>query len=567
MKVNDVAVGRVTEIPQLPRTGPRRSPCGSTATSTCPRTPTPTWSSPACSARSTSSSPRRPPGPGRGRHPGGGGQPRGRSGHPALPHQPQPRGRRGLRRPVTAAQRRRHQPAQDHHHRAEQGPRRTANPRSAPCSTGSTPWSRPRQAQGQHHRRARRRQPALRHPRHPQAEVGTVLTGLSPGLKVLDQQRGSLLTMLRSLDTLSDVAVDTVNRSKDDMIADLKALAPTLQRARRLGQGPARLAPGAAHLPVHRRGAPRRQGRLPQRLPRLTAGPAPAHPRADSPGGAAPTRSPARRPSAPATARRTPPRGPPAAAAPATTAEGAADAHHAPRASRTSPSCSSPSSCSASSASATPTSAATSGLRDYYTVNVRTPPDRRPVRALRRHLPGSVGRPGRPDRAHRRTVSRPNCGSRTPRRASPTDLQAVVASLSAVGEQYIDLRPEHRRRAPTWRRLGRRPGRHQLPAPVTDVLSSVNDLASSVTAELAAHGRGRVRCRARQRLGLRGGCERCPDRDRATRSNRGPGSVRGRNLARWQPSLRNQLDRGHRDGLRRRREWVDYGERGADPSR
>lgn len=60
-------------------------------------------------------------------------------------------------------------------------------------------------------------------------DVGTVLTGLSPGLKVLEKQRGSLLTMLRSLDTLSTVAVDTVNRSKADMIADLKALAPTLK--------------------------------------------------------------------------------------------------------------------------------------------------------------------------------------------------------------------------------------------------------------------------------------------------------------------------------------------------
>ncbi|MFC4035256.1 MCE family protein [Streptomyces polygonati] len=61
-------------------------------------------------------------------------------------------------------------------------------------------------------------------------EIGTVLTGLSPGLDVLEQQRGSLVTMLRSLDTLSGVAVDTVNRSKDDMVADLRALAPTLQR-------------------------------------------------------------------------------------------------------------------------------------------------------------------------------------------------------------------------------------------------------------------------------------------------------------------------------------------------
>ncbi|MCX5401032.1 MCE family protein [Streptomyces sp. NBC_00102] len=60
-------------------------------------------------------------------------------------------------------------------------------------------------------------------------DVGTVLTGLSPGLKVLEDQRGQLLTMLRSLDTLSTVAVDTINKSKADMIADLKALAPTLQ--------------------------------------------------------------------------------------------------------------------------------------------------------------------------------------------------------------------------------------------------------------------------------------------------------------------------------------------------
>nr|WP_235031784.1 MCE family protein [Actinacidiphila yanglinensis] len=61
-------------------------------------------------------------------------------------------------------------------------------------------------------------------------KIGTVLTGLSPGLKVLEQQRGSLVTMLRSLDTLSGVATDTVNQSKDDIVADLKSLAPTLQR-------------------------------------------------------------------------------------------------------------------------------------------------------------------------------------------------------------------------------------------------------------------------------------------------------------------------------------------------
>ncbi|CAL9293317.1 MCE family protein [Streptomyces griseoincarnatus] len=64
---------------------------------------------------------------------------------------------------------------------------------------------------------------------HRKDDVGTVLTGLSPGLRTLERQRGSLLTMLRSLDTLSGVAVSTVAASKDDMIADLRALAPTLK--------------------------------------------------------------------------------------------------------------------------------------------------------------------------------------------------------------------------------------------------------------------------------------------------------------------------------------------------
>ncbi|MFJ1709512.1 MCE family protein [Kitasatospora sp. NPDC088346] len=61
-------------------------------------------------------------------------------------------------------------------------------------------------------------------------QIGTVLTGLSPGLAVLEQQRGELVTLLRSLDRLSAVAVDTVERSRADLVADLTALAPTLQR-------------------------------------------------------------------------------------------------------------------------------------------------------------------------------------------------------------------------------------------------------------------------------------------------------------------------------------------------
>lgn len=59
-------------------------------------------------------------------------------------------------------------------------------------------------------------------------QIGTVLDDLSPGLKVLDEQRGSLVTMLHALETLGRVAVGTLKKSKADMVADLRALAPVL---------------------------------------------------------------------------------------------------------------------------------------------------------------------------------------------------------------------------------------------------------------------------------------------------------------------------------------------------
>ncbi|MFD1148135.1 MCE family protein [Saccharothrix hoggarensis] len=66
-------------------------------------------------------------------------------------------------------------------------------------------------------------------------QITGVLDGLEPGLKVLSEQRTQLVTLLQSLDTLSDVAVDTVNKSKDDIVADLKALTPTLQKLAEAG--------------------------------------------------------------------------------------------------------------------------------------------------------------------------------------------------------------------------------------------------------------------------------------------------------------------------------------------
>jgi len=67
-------------------------------------------------------------------------------------------------------------------------------------------------------------------------QIEGALTDLTPGLRALAEQRGSLVTMLQSLDQLSDVAVDTINRSREDMVADLTALAPILDRLADAGQ-------------------------------------------------------------------------------------------------------------------------------------------------------------------------------------------------------------------------------------------------------------------------------------------------------------------------------------------
>ncbi|SDY62861.1 phospholipid/cholesterol/gamma-HCH transport system substrate-binding protein [Amycolatopsis xylanica] len=56
------------------------------------------------------------------------------------------------------------------------------------------------------------------------------IDNLGPGLGVLEQQRGQLVTMLSALNNLSGVATETINKSKEDLVADLKALLPTLQK-------------------------------------------------------------------------------------------------------------------------------------------------------------------------------------------------------------------------------------------------------------------------------------------------------------------------------------------------
>ncbi|WP_406688611.1 MCE family protein [Saccharopolyspora sp. ID03-671] len=60
--------------------------------------------------------------------------------------------------------------------------------------------------------------------------IDTALNDLGPGLQVLNEQRGQLVTMLQSLDKLSGVATDVVDKSHEDLVHDLNQLAPTLHQ-------------------------------------------------------------------------------------------------------------------------------------------------------------------------------------------------------------------------------------------------------------------------------------------------------------------------------------------------
>ncbi|MGH3864794.1 MAG: MCE family protein [Pseudonocardiaceae bacterium] len=67
-------------------------------------------------------------------------------------------------------------------------------------------------------------------------QITTALDGLAPGLKVLADQRTQLTSTLQALDRLSVVATDTINRSREDLLADLQLLRPTLQQLANAGQ-------------------------------------------------------------------------------------------------------------------------------------------------------------------------------------------------------------------------------------------------------------------------------------------------------------------------------------------
>lgn len=67
------------------------------------------------------------------------------------------------------------------------------------------------------------------------AVIGTALDAVPGGLAVLDRQREKLVVALGKVSDLSQVAISLINRSKADVVADLKHLAPVLQQLTKAG--------------------------------------------------------------------------------------------------------------------------------------------------------------------------------------------------------------------------------------------------------------------------------------------------------------------------------------------
>lgn len=66
-------------------------------------------------------------------------------------------------------------------------------------------------------------------------KITRVLDDLSPGMKVLVDQREQFVGLLKALDRLSGVTVDTLDKAQEDIIADFEALEPILQQLAKAG--------------------------------------------------------------------------------------------------------------------------------------------------------------------------------------------------------------------------------------------------------------------------------------------------------------------------------------------
>ncbi|MFF8442017.1 MCE family protein [Streptomyces californicus] len=122
------------------------------------------------------------------------------------------------------------------------------------------------------------------------------------------------------------------------------------------------------------------------------------------------------------------------------------------------------------------------GLRSYYTVKVQLPQTGGLYTHSNVTYRGvSVGRVGPIELTEEGVEAELRIEKDAP--PIPDSLTAVVANLSAVGEQYVDLRPT-RAKGPY---LGNGSVIDEadttIPAPPTDVLTSIDDLASSVNLE------------------------------------------------------------------------------------
>lgn len=67
-------------------------------------------------------------------------------------------------------------------------------------------------------------------------QIGHVLDHLTPGLRVLADERDQLVTLLKSLHALSGVAVATIDASQASLVTDLQQLTPTLRQLADAGQ-------------------------------------------------------------------------------------------------------------------------------------------------------------------------------------------------------------------------------------------------------------------------------------------------------------------------------------------
>jgi virulence factor Mce-like protein len=65
--------------------------------------------------------------------------------------------------------------------------------------------------------------------------ITQALDDIPPALKILDKQRDDLVSLLKALDRLSDVATEVIEESKDDTLTDLRRLRPVLRELANAG--------------------------------------------------------------------------------------------------------------------------------------------------------------------------------------------------------------------------------------------------------------------------------------------------------------------------------------------